>query len=238
MENQQFEQFQPEIKPDSNYQKVLLGILILVFIAIIVVIFFLRKQSDPIVVEPEKEKEVDKFVLPENASSITGLSCDNYNKRAFAVMYTDINHVYFSGLTQADFVLEIPHRAMHEIPRIMGVFQCNLPELIGPMRSGRTDHISVAGSLDAIFVPWGGSSVGKQLLKKGVIDHIDCNGEVAPAGGYPACFRREGPMSHLSAASSNLLELIKVAQESGYRMESQTPAFPHQADLPLEQRPE
>jgi hypothetical protein len=244
MENQQqFEQanqqLEPEMKKETNKQKILFGVLLFVFVIIVVIIFkSLNKEGEPVVIEPEDEKQETEFVLAENASPITALPCDNKGKRAFAVMYSDIDHAYMSGLSQADFVLEMPHRPMHEIPRIMGVFQCNLPQIIGPMRSGRTDHISVAGSLDAIFVPWGGSSVGKQLLKKGVIDHIDCNGEVAPAGGYPACFRREGPMSHLSSASSNPLELIKVAQANDYRLESQTATFPHQADLPLEQRPE
>jgi len=220
-------------------KKLILGAIFFVSIAFILwVVFSTKKQAEPIVIEPNQSTQQEEFVLPENASPITALSCDNYNKRAFAIMYSDIDHAYFSGLSQADFILEMPHRAAHDIPRIMGVFQCNTPELIGPMRSGRTDHISVAGSLDAVFVPWGGSSVGKELLKKGVIDHIDCNGEVPPVGGYPACFRREGPMSHLSSASSSLPELIKVAQENNFRMESQTPVFPHQAELPLDQRPE
>jgi hypothetical protein len=215
-------------------------LLVVSLLAIGAIVFFLtrQKKEEPMVIQQEEETNMGDYVPPENASPITGLACDNFNKRAFAVMYSDIDHAYFSGLTQADFVLEMPHRAVHDIPRIMGVFQCKTPELVGPMRSGRTDHISVAGSLDAIFVPWGGSSVGKELLRKGVIDHIDCNGEVAPAGGYPACFRREGPMSHLSSASSNILELIKVAQNNGYRMESQTPTFPHQNELSTEKRPE
>ncbi len=45
-------------------------------------------------------------------------------------------------------------------------------------------------------------------------------------------------MSHLSSASSNPLELIKIARENNYRTESQTKRFPHQNDIPLDQRPE
>jgi len=217
------------------------GITIVIFL-VLAGIWFLRSLKDETLITIDNRNLPSEGTLPyeppANASKITGLSCENYNKRALAIMYSDIDHAYFSGLSQADFVLEMPHRAMHDIPRIMGVFQCSLPELVGPMRSGRTDHISVAGSLDAIFIPWGGSSVGKELLRKGVIDHIDCNGEVAPAGGYPACFRREGPMSHLSSASGNLRELIKIAEANNYRKESQTQGFLHQGDLPKDQRSE
>ncbi|MDA3779977.1 MAG: DUF3048 domain-containing protein, partial [Bacteroidales bacterium] len=222
-------------------------ILWIVFVVIVIAIFtfliFRKGNPEPLNIENDATNEkmsksgLIPYEEPANASKITGLACNNYDKRAFAVMYSDIDHAYSSGLTQADFVLEMPHRAVHDIPRIMGVFQCNTPEIVGPMRSGRTDHISVAGSLDAIFVPWGGSSVGKELLRKGVIDHIDCNGEVAPAGGS-ACFRRQGPMSHLSSASSSVPELIKVARENDYRSESQTPTFLHQGNLPIEKRPE
>ena len=223
------------------------NVLWIIFIVIVVAIFafliFRKGNPEPINIKNDTTKKstttsgLVPYEEPANASKITGLACDNYNKRAFAIMYSDIDHAYFSGLTQADFVLEMPYRAVHDIPRIMGVFQCNTPEIVGPMRSGRTDHISVAGSLDAIFVPWGGSSVGKELLRKGVIDHIDCNGEVPPAGG-DACFRRSGPMSTLSSASSSVPKLIERAEEVGYRKESQTKGFLHQGDLPFDKRPD
>lgn len=225
-----------------NGKKIIIIILFLIITGAIAFFFISKNKKGPTIIEPESAKQRTDLIPynePANASKITGLACDNYNKRAFAVMYSGDEGArkYFANLSLADFVLEMPHRPMHGQPRLMGLFQCNLPTIVGPMRSGRTDHISVAGSLDAIYVPWGGSSVGKALLEKRVIDHIDCNGEVPPTGGYPACFRREGPMSTLDSASSNLLELIKVAETNGYRKESQTKGFFHQGDIPPEQRP-
>lgn len=225
----------------ENKKLILFGASLVIIVGLTTMFFIFNKNKNSSIIKQPENTEIKTDLIayekPDNASAITGLACENYNKRAFAIMYSDIDHFFFSGLTQADFVLEMPHRAVHEIPRIMGIFQCNTPEIVGPMRSGRTDHISVAGSLDAIFVPWGGSSVGKELLRKGVIDHIDCNGEVAPAGNN-ACFRRSGPMSILSSASSNILKLIERAEEVGYRKESQTPAFQHQGNLPINERPE
>ncbi len=205
-----------------------------------------KKKQEKETKQNETNKKEDKtgnyypYKEPENASIITGLSCENSIKRAFAVMYSGDKKArpYFANLSLADFVLEMPHRPMHGQPRLMGIFQCNTPEIVGPMRSGRTDHISVAGSLDAIYIPWGGSSVGKNLLKKGVVDHIDCNGEVAPLGGN-ACFRRNGgPASHMDKASCSIPRLIRVAEEVGYRKESQTKGFLHQGEAPAEERPE
>lgn len=225
-----------------NGKKILIAIPVI--IAMVLVVLSFKKDPEPttITAEPDQEQSADNSVpyeAPANASKITGLACDNYTKRPFAIMYSGDHDAreYFSNLSKADLVLEMPHRPMHGQPRLMGVFQCETPEIVGPMRSGRTDHISVAGSLDAIYVPWGGSSVGKGLLKRGVIDHIDCNGEVAPGGGS-ACFRREGPMSQMNKASSSIPSLQAVADKAGYRAETTLKGYAHQGDLPLDQRPE
>ncbi len=195
-------------------------------------------SSQEEVSQKKNEKSYIPYDLPSDASKITGLSCANYNKRPFAVMYSGDKSArkYFSNLSKADFVLEMPHRPMHGQPRLMGIFQCNTPEIVGPMRSGRIDHLSVADSFGAIFVPWGGSSVTKAFLGRHLVDHIDCNGEIAPAGGN-ACFRRSGPMSQLEKASTSIPALIKVAQKAGYNMESKMDGFKHQGDLPREKRP-
>jgi Protein of unknown function (DUF3048) N-terminal domain/Protein of unknown function (DUF3048) C-terminal domain len=215
-----------------------------VVVCIVVTIVFsgCKKKDEKIEVNNNQKVEEGDYIpysSPANASPITGLACENNDKRSFAIMYSGDKSArqYFANLSLADFVLEMPHRPMHGQPRLMGVFQCNTPGIVGPMRSGRTDHISVAGSLDAVYVPWGGSSVGKNLLKNGVIDHIDCNGEVAPSGGA-ACFRRSGSMSHLEAASSSVPELIKVAESADYRKESQFEGFSHQGDISRDQRPD
>lgn len=203
-----------------------------------------KKDKKKIDVSKEKEevaKVTNKYIsydLPANASKITGLACDNYNKRPFAIMYSGDERArqYFANLSQADFVLEMPHRPMHGQPRLMGIFQCNTPEIVGPMRSGRIDHLSVADSFGAIFVPWGGSSVTKAFLGRKIIDHIDCNGEIAPSGGN-ACFRRSGPMTPLEKASTNVNKLIEVAKKAGYDTNSKMDGFNHQGEISRDKRP-
>ncbi len=216
---------------------------IILAIIIILVLRGCQKEEIP-VVEPvvQQKKTLSKNYLPydqpADASPITGESCANYNKRTFGVMFNGDrgSRQYFSNVSQADFVAEIPHRAEHGQPRILAVFGCNTPEIVGPMRSGRVDHINIATSLDAIYVPWGGSSIAKALLKKGGIDQIDCNGEVAPSGGI-ACFRRSGPMSQVEKASTSIPKLAEVAAANNYRSETNFGGFNHQGELPQADRP-
>lgn len=219
----------------------IVGVLLLV----ILIVLFVRGcgKDDVIEVKEAEEKVVAKgeflpYDKPANASPITGEACDNYNKRAFGVMLNgdESARKYFANITLADFVAEVPHRAEHGQPRILAVYGCNTPETIGPMRSGRVDHISIATSLDAVYVPWGGSSIAKALLKKGGIDQIDCNGEVAPVGGN-ACFRRPGPMTQLQKASTSIPKLIDVAQANNIRGENNFSGFEHQGELPRADRP-
>ncbi|MBD3300346.1 MAG: DUF3048 domain-containing protein [Candidatus Moranbacteria bacterium] len=222
-------------------QKKLLGIGFFGFIILVAVGFtiYTSQSFEAETTEEPIKKEIPEKTIKENYSLITDLPCENYQKRAYAIMYSGDRSArqYFSNLSLADFVLEIPHRYVHGQPRLMGVFQCNIPDIVGPMRSGRVDHISVAASLDAIYVPWGGSSIGKSLLKRGVVDLIDCNGEVYP-GGEGACFRREGPMSMLEKASTSVPDLMEISKRMEYRETSNFEGFPHKEDKPIEKRPE
>lgn len=230
--------------------KLLIGVivlLLLVGLGFLVLVNGKSRKAEPIVINndaKEVKEEVEPFELKEGMSPISGVECENWNRRPFAIMYSgDMDaRRNFRSLSQADFVLEMDHRPMHSQPRVMGVYQCASPTAMGPMRSGRTDHINVAASLGAIYVPWGGSSVGKNLLKKHLVDHIDCNGEVPPVGYPPACFKDSSllvsPLRSAGPAFSNLPELMKIAEENNYDLTaSKTKGFHHQNDLPRDQRP-
>ena len=206
-----------------------------------------RKKAEPLVIDntAQKAEPEEEVFSEEGRSPISGLLCENWNRRPLAIMYSGDMEARrnFRSLSQADFVLEMDHRPMHGQPRVMGVFQCASPTAMGPMRSGRTDHINVAASLGAIYVPWGGSSIGKNLLKKRVVDHIDCNGEVPPVGYPPACRKDPSllvaPLRSAGPAFSNLPELMKIAEKVGYDLTaSKTKGFPHGAELPREKRPD
>lgn len=173
-------------------------------------------------------------------SPLSGRTCDAWQRRPMAVMYTGDSGTrqWMANTSKAEIMVEMPHRSVHGGTRLMGIFQCDAPDVVGPMRSGRTDFLSVAGAYDAIFAPWGGSSIMKNLLKQGVNDHIDCNGEVAPDGG-DACFRRsDGPKSTMDKASANVQKLYARADSLGYRKETRFNGQRFQTDIAMAQRPE
>lgn len=77
------------------------------------------------------------------------------------------------GLNSADAVFEFPVEGM--ITRMLWLFSdyTKLPEKIGPIRSARHHFVYTAGSLDSIYIHWGGSTMGYKAIEDEGIDDID-----------------------------------------------------------------
>ncbi len=177
---------------------------------------------------------------PENASPITGIQCAHPDKRSFAIMYSGSIDArpYWKNLDQADFVLEMPHR-MHNEPRLLGVFQCNIPSEMGPMRSGRVDHMAVADSLGAVFVTWGKSIVAAAAMNKELADNLEVgNGTTSADGTRAGYIDPDITFYSANAAYSDLNGVIKMSQDKGYSGENLFEGFKHQGELALDERPE
>jgi hypothetical protein len=127
-----------------------------------------------------KNLEDNKKVLIDNldeevkeVSPLSGVSCQNYKARPFAVMMAgDQQARPLSGISMADIVVEAPV-ITNDITRYMAIFLCETPEEIGSLRSARDDFIPLAKGWDAIYVHWGGSHFALDTLKQKVIDNID-----------------------------------------------------------------
>ncbi len=202
-----------------------------------------KKTQDRVTQEEDvaQGEAIVPYTTPADASPITGQSCANYDKRPFAVMYSgDVEtRPYFSNISKADMVVEMPHRAIHDGTRVMGVFGCNAPDQIGPMRSARVDFMNVANSVDAVFVLWGGDSVTKNLLNAKVMDSLTC-ADGGPVAGGGACYRKnttEVPLALEDRAFTSMPELIKEAATRGYANVNTFKGFLHQGDVPVAQRP-
>lgn len=227
-----------------NIKFVLLGVAILI-IVVLVVIFGFRKDKDISLKGGDDVQKVAASYIPynapENASPITGLACDNYKKRPFAIMYsgsTDARQ-YWHNLSKADFVLEMPHRPMHNEPRLLGVFQCETPDALGPMRSGRIDHIGVANSLDAVYITWGRSSTAGALLNRGVNDFLEVgNGSASNDGTRAGYLIPSVKISSANPAFADMNGLIKMAQDKGFRSDTTFEGFLHQGEIAMEERPD
>ncbi len=203
-----------------------------------------KDQEAEITAEDETTStaEVVPYEEPANASPITGLACDNYNKRTFAIMYSGDSETrpYFSNITNADFVVEMPHRATHGGTRVMGVFGCSTPEQVGPMRSGRVEFASIADSLKSVFVSWGGDATVKSLMNRGLFDNFSCADGGVNAGSA-ACYRLDKsvvPLDLEDRAFTSVPALITAAGNQGYSSENTFEGFAHQGETAMENRPE
>ncbi|MCK4635362.1 MAG: DUF3048 C-terminal domain-containing protein [Candidatus Moranbacteria bacterium] len=201
------------------------------------------KKKEEIKVEEQPAEPVVATIpydKPENASPITGLACDNYQKRSFGVMYSGSNDArpYWKNLDKADFVLEMPHR-MHNEPRLMGIFQCDVPNEIGPMRSGRIDHMSVADSLGAVFVTWGKSIVAKSAMDKEFADNLEVgNGTKSSDGTRAGYIDSSIKFYSANSAYADLNGIIGMSKDKGYSGDNIFEGFKHQGEIAMEERPD
>lgn len=76
-----------------------------------------------------------------------------------------------SGLASADIVYEM--LAEGNVTRFLAVYQSELPETMGPVRSARDYFIELANGFDAFYIAHGYSPDAKKLLDSGTVDHIN-----------------------------------------------------------------
>jgi len=173
-----------------------------------------------------------------NVSPISGLPCENWNRRPIAVMQpSDVTARPASGFSDADMVVEMPVITA-SITRLMAVYVCGNPEDVGSMRSARHDFVHLAKGLDAIFVHWGRSSIDKfiELLNSGVIDDMNCNNDAGKSAGQ-YCYRKEGMARGVDSGYAKFAKLLEGAKAFGYRMENKFVGYPHRPEAPKDSRP-
>jgi hypothetical protein len=176
-----------------------------------------------------------------NVSPITGEACTNWNARPIAVMQpTDVTARPSAGLSQADMVFEMPIFTDGNT-RLMGVYGCNVPNQIGSMRSGRHDYIPLAASLDAIYVHWGGSVFALNLLKKNIINDVDCLQYSCSGAGctgkYCDRWPEVGKLQFEDTGYTTNTQLTQAEKDLNFSTKDTFAGYPHQADAPLDQRP-
>ncbi|MGP7819430.1 DUF3048 domain-containing protein [Niallia sp. 01092] len=104
---------------------------------------------------------------------LTGLvSKEKSTDRAIGVMIN--NHPAGrpqSGLSKADVVYEV--LAEGDITRFLAIFQSEIPETIGPIRSSREYYIHLAKAYNTLYIAHGYSPEAKKLLTKEYIDNLN-----------------------------------------------------------------
>lgn len=128
-----------------------------------------EKEEDVEVVEMIEDEDV---ILPYQAP-FTGLRGEKeFTDRP--VLVTINNHPHArpqSGIANADIVYEMV--AEGNITRLLALFQSELPETIGPVRSARDYFIEIASGLDSFYVAHGYSPEARELLASGIVDSIN-----------------------------------------------------------------
>lgn len=217
----------------STKQKVIIAIIGIVIVA---GGFYLISKSKSTDVKQIDLNNIKPITGPANTgpvSPISGVSCDNWNRRPVAVMQpADVQARPAAGFSEADMVIEMPAYT-NSVTRLMGVYVCNIPKEIGAIRSSRHDYIALASGLDAFFIHWGGSHFALDLLKKNVIDRIDCM-----TTSYCERWPISGIMRLEDTGHITGEKVLEAMSNLEIRMESNFSGYAHQEEAPIDNRPQ
>lgn len=220
-------------------RKKIIIVLIVLILAVTGFYFYKSKRNAVKKINLENQNSQGFPIANEGpVSPISGLACDNWNRRPIAVMQpADVTARPAAGFSDADLVFEMPVITA-SITRLMGVYVCGDPDDVGSMRSARHDYVALAAGLDAIFVHWGRSSIESFMnnLNSGVIDNMNCNGDAGKSA-VQYCYRKEGMDRGVDSGYAKFAKLVEGAQDFGYRMENKFSGYPHQGEAPVDQRP-
>lgn len=230
----------------TKKQKIIVALVAIIAAGSIVYFTIGRKMLRQSSVKQIKVSEIEN---EGPVSPISGVSCENWNRRPLAVMQPgDVTARPAAGFSEADMVIEMPV-ITSSITRLMVVYICNTPSEVGSMRSARHDFIHLAKGLDAIFAPWGRSEshsgtdpvgLAQGILNRGEIDNINCNqdaGKSCTLCSVDPCFRKEGVARGVDSGYGKPAEFWNCAKEFGYRVENNFSGYPHQTEAPESERP-
>src|SRR3989339_1088699 len=211
----------------KNKKPYLYGTLLVLVLASLGFVFLLNGDGVKINRDSEAEEkdglaEQKKAQASGAVSPFSGLPCENYEQRPFAVMLSgDAITRPLAGLNSADLVLNMPV-ITDSITRLMAVYVCGQPEEIGSIRSARDDFISFVQGWDVIYAHWGGSHFALDTLKETAVDNLDALPD------YGNAFYRKSaiPMPHNGFTSAS--RVLRAAEKLKFNLKnSGAEIFPH-----------
>jgi len=179
------------------------------------------EEEEPEPYEAEEEEPED--TTPR--AILTGLPIEEayVNRRPIAVVINNLHRALpQSGITSADIIYEV--LAEGEVTRLVAIFQSEIPEKIGPVRSTRDYFVDFAFNHDSIFVHHGGSPTGYSRVRdSGVaaLDGMNLEGSVFWRDRtYPSWHWNSGtrPLEHSSYTSRERLERHIESREIRYEI--------------------
>src|SRR3989344_9196288 len=199
-----------------NKLLILSGIVALGFIS---AFFFWWQRGEILINNDDLSGQTSVGLFP--ASSISGVECENSERRPIAVMLSsDLVTRPLSGISQADIVFEMPVTP-GGVTRMMAVYQCEEPSEIGSVRSAREDFIPLASSLGAIYAHWGGEKEALQKLNNHAVDNIDA---MKYENQY---FYRKGTLPQPHNGFTNFEKLMAGAEDLNYKIDDSFSGYLH-----------
>lgn len=149
---------------------------LLLYIAIVMLLLSAcskEKAENGLPVSKDESEEVNEAVVDMHMLPFTGVMTDGESTRR-PVLATINNHPLArpqSGLSDADIIYELV--AEGNVTRLLALFQSELPEEIGPVRSARDYFLHIAKGLDAFYVAHGYSPDAQSLLQNHYVDNVN-----------------------------------------------------------------
>ena len=143
------------------------------WIAAAAVSMFLAGCSESTDDGPGSEKSEEAVADVTYTEPFTGMEAEEIPDMR-PVMATINNHPKArpqSGLSEADVVYEM--LAEGDITRLLALYQSELPESIGPVRSARDYFVELAAAHNALYLAHGYSPDAEALLGTGTVDHLN-----------------------------------------------------------------
>lgn len=126
-----------------------------------------------------------------------------------------------SGLADADVVYEM--LAEGDVTRLLALFQSEIPESIGPIRSARSYFIDIAQGLDAFYIAHGYSPEAKSMLERKVVDNI--NGMFYDGTFFKRSSERKAPHNSYISGENVLAGAEKVGASLLYQKKVSYPFY-------------
>lgn len=162
-------------------------------------------------------KEEAEFIYP-----LTGMEAEKeVENRAIGIMVN--NHTKArpqSGLSKADIVFEV--LAEGQITRFLALFQSELPDVVGPVRSAREYYFELATGYDALYVYHGAATFVNDMIKERGVEHL--NGSLHDNDGH--LFKRESFRVAPHNSYVQVGAIYDVASSKGYSVKNMTEPLP------------
>lgn len=166
-----------------------------------------HKQKDT-----NRDDKEETAVQGENMYPLTGQYTNNpVDNRIIGVMVNNHNQARpQSGLSKADIVFEILAEA--RITRFLALFQSEIPELVGPVRSAREYYFRLADGYDAVYVYHGAADFINEMIANEGISFL--NGSTYDNDGK--LFKRDASRKAPHNSYALLNAAYEVAEDKGY----------------------